>query len=464
MKHSKQILIGIIIALVTTICYAKNLTIGETKKPSLAPMSKKLAPAVGKTNQTKPAPMLKKFMPTVVNIFVRGEMPPGSIPAQQPSSRLNQKFEELGSGVIIDAKNGYIVTNAHVIKNAQSITITLSDGRSLRAKIIGYDPLSDLAVLQITAKRLKSASFGDSDKLQIGDSVYAIGSPFGLQQTVTSGVVSALERSEPGIPFDNLIQTDASINMGSSGGALANTKGELVGINTMIIAPLPISSGIGLAIPSNVVKNIANQLINYGKVRRGFMGVLLQKFTPALAEAMKIKEVEEGALVSQVLPRSPAEKAGLHSKDVVIKIMGKSVHSAAQVRNIASLLDIGSEAELQILRDNKKLTIKIPIIDQEEFRKISQEIPKNMLSGLILKKFNHLVDNKHIKGIEVLYVDDSSVAFSCGLMPGDVILAATSKPVTTLDQLQTIANKNPKQLLLKVKRSLNGNVFLVLEE
>lgn len=430
-------------------------------------------PGVAETNPSL-APMLQKIMPTIVNVSVRGEVPTESLsPHDKQRCKNNPKndrrFEDLGSGVIIDAEHGYIVTNAHVIKDAQSITVTLSDDHSMRAKVIGYDSPSDIAVIQIAAKHLKNATYGDSDKLKVGDFVCAIGSPFGLQKTVTSGVISGLERSNLG--FEGLeaggpqsfIQTDASINPGSSGGALVNMQGELIGINMALIGPVPSSAGIGLAIPSNMAKSIAEQIIKYGKVKRGIIGVRVQDITPPLAEAMHLKKAEGGALVSQIMEGSPAATVGLRPKDVIVKIMDKPVQSAAQVRNITSLAAIGTKAPLQIRRDNKLINLEPTIADPEDLKK-TQETPKNLLSGLGLKNFNLLIDNQQIKGVEVLYVDETSAAYSCELRPMDIILTAANQPVTTINQLQEIANKNPKQLLLEIKRGLNGNLFLVLEE
>lgn len=452
MKYLKQILLGIVATVLISACYADN-PIADTAK----------------TN-TSLAPMLQKVMPAVVNISVRGEIPISSLQIfdkqrRQDNLKFNPRFEDLGSGVIIDAKKGYIITNAHVIKDAQVITITLSDGRSMRAKVIGYDTPSDIALLQITTKRLKSITFGDSDKLKIGDFVCAIGSPFGLQQTVTSGVISGLERGEWGVESsESFIQTDASINPGSSGGALINMKGELVGINTAIIAPIPINVGIGLAVPSNMTKSIIEQLIKYGKVKRGIMGIIVQNITPALTEAMKLPEFEGGALVSQIMPGSPAASAGLLSKDVIVKIMGKPVHSATQIRNTATLLPIGSKVDLQVRRGNKLINLYPIVADSDSLKEDEQKNQKMLLSGMMLKNFNQLIDNQQIKGVEVLYVDDTSIAYSCGLHHGDIILSAANQTVTTINELQTMANKNPKQLLLEIKRRLNGNVFLVLEE
>lgn len=450
MKSISRFLITLAIALVAISCYAAR-------------------PAVvtGETNSL--APMLKNVMPAIVNISVRGELPMVNVPIVDKQKRkhnvnINPRFEDLGSGVIVNAEQGYILTNSHVVKDADSITVTLKDGRKMPAKVIGTDAAADIAVIQVKAKRLEQLPFGDSDKLSVGDFVCAIGSPFGLEQTVTSGVISGLERSNLGIEgYENFIQTDAPINPGNSGGALVNMKGELIGINTAIIAPAPGNAGIGLAIPSNMAKAVMLQLIKYGKVKHGIIGVLVQDLTPALADAMHIPSTE-GALVSQVLEGTAAYKAGLKSRDVIVKIMGKPVHSAAQIGNTTSLMEIGSEVEMGILRDGKPMTLKAAIMDPDNLKKAQLEAPKSLLAGIMLDNFNKLLDNQQIIGVAVLFVDDSSTAYSCGLRAGDVILSAANKPVKNIDELQEIARSNPKQLLLEVKRGMRGNIFLVLEE
>lgn len=454
MKYLRGTLFGILAIFLVVTCHAGRPipSVAAANNPNNS----------NNSNNLSLAPMLQKVMSSVVNIAARGEIPNDN-PLRQNNAKPGQKFEDLGSGVIIDAEHGYIVTNAHVIKDSQVVTVTLSDGRSIMAKIIGYDTISDIAVLQINTKHLKDITFGDSDKIKVGDFVCAIGSPFGLQQTVTYGVVSGLERSEFGTGgFESYIQTDASINPGSSGGALIDMKGKLIGINTALVGAVPASAGVGLSIPSNITKNIVEQLIKYGKVRRGVMGVLVQNVTPALAEVMKLPE--GGALIAQVIDGSPAAAAGLQAKDIIVKIMGKPVHSATQLTGIASLLNIGSEAVLQVRRDNKLITIKPIIADPEDLKKAQETTSKNLLSGLGLKNINLLIDNQQIKGIEVLYVDDASAAYNSGLSHGDVIIAAANQPVTEIGQLQAIANKKPKQLLLKIKRGLTNNFFLVLEE
>jgi len=417
------------------------------------------------------APMLEKVLPAVVNISARGEMPLMRVPVvdqqmQRRNIEVTPKFEQLGSGVIVDAANGYILTNAHLVKDTKIVNVTLKDGRMVRAKVIGADDLSEVAVLQIEAKRLMQISLGDSSKLHVGDFVSAIGSPFGLQQTVTSGVVSGLDRNNLGIVdgCENFIQTDAPINPGNSGGALVNMYGELIGINTAIITTASTggSIGVGFAIPSNMAKSVMDQLIKYGKVERGVIGILVQDVTPALADAMHLPSVN-GALISQVIPGTPAAMSGFKTKDVIVEIMGKTIRSATQVRNEISLLRVGTEISLKIWRDNKFVTLTVVSTDPEKIKTAKQGITKSLLSGLELIDFNELVDNEQIKGVRVAYVEDASIAYGCGLHDGDIIIAAAEQPVNTISELQAIAAKHPAQLLLEVRRGKNGKIFLVLE-
>jgi serine protease Do len=416
------------------------------------------------------APMLKKILPGVVNIAVRGELPMMKIPVLDQQKRQREvniapKFEDLGSGVIVDAEHGFIITNAHVIKDARSITVTLNDGRQMRARTVGYDAPSDIAVLQIPAKRLSAASFGNSDQLQVGDFVCAIGTPFGLQQTVTSGVVSGLERSNLGIEgYENFIQTDAPINPGNSGGALVNMKGDLVGINTAIITPSQTGGnvGVGLAIPSNMVRSVMEQLVKYGKVERGVLGVMVQNVTPALAQAMKLG-VKEGALVSQVVPGSPAFVAGIKPRDVIVNIMGNSVHSAAQISNTIGLLRVGSKVNLQVERNGQLVSLSGDIVPPEKLKDALMG-KTTLLSGVALRNFNQLLGGNLIQGVEVIGIDDASIAYSNGIRLGDVIINANNQPVRDINELKNMAKENDKNLLLEVRRGEGGDIFLVLEQ
>ena len=418
-------------------------------------------------NNTSLAPILHKVLPAVVNIAVRGELPPTLVLNKRNQENIGMipKFEGVGSGVIVNAEKGYILTNAHVVKDAQAITVTLNDGRRLRAKTVGYDIPSDIALIQVKAKRLTAITIADSDKLRVGDLVAAIGNPFGLQHTVTSGVVSALERTNLGIEgHENFIQTDASVNPGNSGGALINLQGELVGINTAALSTLHAGGNIGLnfAIPSNMAKNVMEQLIQYNNVKRGVFGVTVQNITPALAETLHLPN-SEGALVTQVIPATPAAQAQMQPKDVITAVNGKPVHSAAQVTNTISLLRAGTKFNLQVLRNNQNLTITSITADLDDIKQKMDNAPKALLWGLELRNFDQMLSNEPIRGVEVLDMDDTSIAYSSGLQPGDVIVAADNQPVHTTEALQKIVQQHPEQVLLEVRRGFTGVLFVVLE-
>jgi len=431
--------------------------------------------------------VLHNVMPTVVNITVIGEgyvLPSNKKGShkqddprmeQQPSlpgdtdlpgaPRGRQRFEEVGSGVIVRIKDnkGYIVTNAHVVQDGKLVTVTLSDGRRFKAKVTGTDRLSDIAVLEITAKDLKILPFGDSDKLQVGDFVAAVGNPFGLHQTVTSGVVSALHRSDLGIEgYENFIQTDASINPGNSGGALVDLKGNLVGINTALIGPIGGNVGIGLSIPSNMVKQVVDQLIQHGKVDRGVLGVFVQDLTPALADAFNFSG-KKGALITNVIPGSPAEKAGIQVQDVVDRANEVDITTGAQLRNMMGLLPAGTKVNLHVLRKDKMMNIILAVADPASLKK-TESIAASFLEGVRLTSYDELVPNfGPVKGIGVLEVNETSDAWIGGLRPGDIVLTANGESVTNLDELMHRVKGNPKRLLLKVGRA-GGIIFLVIDK
>ncbi|MDH5396359.1 MAG: Do family serine endopeptidase, partial [Gammaproteobacteria bacterium] len=313
------------------------------------------------------APMLKRTTPAVVNIATSGTVRIQQNPLfndpffqhffDMPSQPQERKTQSLGSGVIVDAKNGYIITNNHVIDKADEITVSLRNGETYQAKLIGTDPESDVAVIQIKAKNLSAIPLGDSEKLNVGDFAVAIGNPFGLGQTVTSGIISAIERSGLGIEgYENFIQTDASINPGNSGGALVDLNGNLIGINTAIFSQSGGNIGIGFAIPINMANSIMQQLITSGEVKRGHLGAQAQDLTPQLAQAFNIP-FRRGAVISHVDKDSPADRAGLKPGDIVTEINGKTVRNANMLRNTMGLLRIGQSVELKVLRDNKALTL-----------------------------------------------------------------------------------------------------------
>ncbi len=407
------------------------------------------------------APMLTKVTPAVVNITVAKTTP--KQPFQPPALQAKKKHTAqiaVGSGVIINAKTGLIVTNAHVIQNAHIILVTLKDGRRYRAKLVGKSIGFDIAIIKIHAKNLMAIPFGDSDKLKVGDFVAAIGSPFGFTQTVTSGVISALNRSRPKIEgFQSFIQTDAPINPGNSGGALVNMKGQLIGINTALFTPIDANIGIGFSIPSNMVHSVIQQLLKYGKVSRGILGVIAQNITPVLANAMGIQK-KQGAIVTQVVPGSPAQKAKIQPRDIIIGLNHKTIKSAVQLRNDLGMLRPGTKIVLVVIRNHKQLQIHATVGNPKAMLK-QHAIP--FLSGLRLQKFKELEGNgKQLTGALVTGVSNMSQGALAGLQPGDIITHANFKKINSVKSLENIADHSQKPLLLKVMRG-KGSLFLVIE-
>ncbi len=332
-------------------------------------------PEVGGAAVPSLAPMLARIIPGVVNIAVRGRVKEQNPLLQDPFFRRffnlpqNQQPEEretqaIGSGVIVDAAQGYVLTNGHVVENATRIEVTTNDSRRFPARLIGRDAGTDVAVLKIAAGNLTAVPMGDSDRLQVGDFVLAIGNPFGLGQTVTSGIVSALGRSGLGIEgnegYEDFIQTDASINPGNSGGPLVNLQGQCVGINTAILAPGGGNIGIGFAVPINMVRRVMEQIIRYGEVKRGRIGVAIQDLTPDLAQAMNTAHTT-GAVIARVDPGSPAERAGLRKGDLVVAVNGVAVRSGTQLRNIIGLSRIGDEVGLTVARGGAERTLAVRV-------------------------------------------------------------------------------------------------------
>lgn len=319
------------------------------------------------------APMLEEVTPAVVNISVRSRIQQAHSPlfedpffrrffgapeAEDPPSR---EIVSAGSGVIVDGDEGYILTNHHVIADAEEIRVTLVDGRWFEASRIGSDPDTDVAVLRIGASGLEQIRFADSERLRVGDFVVAIGNPFGLGQTVTSGIVSALGRTGL-MPegYEDFIQTDASINPGNSGGALVDSRGRLVGLNSAILAPSGSNVGIGFAVPSNIARNVMVQLVQHGEVRRGRLGLLVQTLTPDLADAMDLPR-GAGALVSQVAPSSPAERAGIVRGDVIVSMDGEPVRSSADLRARVGMLPVGREVSLGVLHEGTERVVRVVV-------------------------------------------------------------------------------------------------------
>jgi Do/DeqQ family serine protease len=333
--------------------------------------SRAAAPIVGPDGQVPTlAPLLREVTPAVVNIAVRGTVMVDNPLLRDPLFRrffnipegqLRRQVQSAGSGVIVDARAGYVITNNHVIANADRIVVTLKDNRQVEATLVGTDPETDIALLKIEARDLVAARLGDSDKLEVGDFVIAIGNPFGLGQTVTSGIVSALGRTGLGIEsYENFIQTDASINPGNSGGALIDLHGELIGINTAILGPSGGNVGIGFAVPINMARSVMEQLVAHGEVRRGRLGVQVQDLTPDIAEALRVG-VDGGAVIGRVEPDSPARRAGLQPGDVIIAVDGVSIQSSSDLRNRVGLIPVGTTVRLTILRNGAEQTVDVRI-------------------------------------------------------------------------------------------------------
>lgn len=415
------------------------------------------------------SPMLEKTMQATVNIAIQGMLPDEIVLTKgKHSLKRPRKFEAIGSGVIVDAQKGYIITNAHVIQYARTITVTLNDGSRVDAKLLGADEDSDLAILQIKAQNLPYIPIGDSSKLHVGDFVAAVGNPFGLNsfgnsQTVTLGIISALQRSDLKIEgIENFIQTDAAINPGNSGGALLNMHGELIGISTAILAPYAGNVGIGFAIPINMAMDVMQQIIKYGSIHRGLVGVYVQPLTPELSKAFDLPSNTKGALIAQVNVDSPAEKAGLKAGDIIISINHEKITDASQVKNIIGLLRVGSQVELNIIRDGKTISLKAIVTDAKKHQQQLQS--KNpFLYGLGLKDFDQESPlHGHVLGVQIVGVAEASAGWRAGLRPGDVITSANHKEVENLDDLQSIAESAKSPLLVQVLRG-PASLFLIIK-
>jgi len=326
-------------------------------------------PEVGGAPIQTLAPVVSRITPGVVGISVRGRVREDNPLLQDPLFRrffnlqqpVERETQAMGSGVIVDAAQGYVMTNAHVVENANNIEVTTKDNRQIKAKLIGRDADTDVAVLQIPTGNLTAVPIGDSDRLQVGDFVLAIGNPFGLGQTVTSGIVSALGRSNLGIEgYEDFIQTDASINVGNSGGPLVDLQGRVIGINTAILAPGGGSIGIGFAVPINMARQVMDQLIRYGEIRRGRIGVAMQELTPDLTQALGTKHTQ-GAVIARVEPGSPAERAGLRTNDLIVAINGVPMRSGTELRNRVGLSRIGDEVELTVERGGQERNVTVRI-------------------------------------------------------------------------------------------------------
>lgn len=458
---------------------------------AMNPIAALAAETASSSSQQLPslAPMLEKVMPSVVSINVEGSttvrtprLPQqffggnspfcqdgspfqrspmcqgGSDQGQGDANTQQEKFRALGSGVVIDAAKGYVVTNNHVVNNATKIQVQLSDGRKYDAKVIGKDPRSDIALIQLEdAKNLTAIKIADSDNLRVGDYTVAIGNPYGLGETVTSGIVSALGRSGLNVEnYENFIQTDAAINRGNSGGALVDLNGELIGINTAILAPDGGNIGIGFAIPSNMVKNLTAQMVEYGQVKRGELGIMGTELNSELAKAMKV-DAQRGAFVSQVLPKSSAAKAGIKAGDIVVSVNGKAIASFAALRAQVGSLPVGSKMALGLIRDGKPLTVDVELQQSSQVKVDSGTI----YTGIEGADFSNY-HAKGVKGVKVDSVKAGSAADRIGLKKDDVILGVNQQAIANLGDLRKILDTKPSVLALSIQRG-DSTIYLLMQ-
>jgi serine protease Do/serine protease DegQ len=401
------------------------------------------------------APLVKRVSPAVVNIRVSQTVQAGSPYGDEMFRRFfglpdvpggSREIASAGSGVIVDATNGYILTNHHVVDGADKIQISLHNGKTLDAEIVGSDAATDIAVIKVPSKGLIDLPIGDSDKVEVGDFVIAIGNPFGLGHTVTSGIVSALSRS--GISrsgYEDFIQTDASINPGNSGGALVNMRGELVGINSAIISRTGGNIGIGFAVPSQIAQSIMHQIVDFGEVRRGLLGVTIQTIDEESARALGA-EVNSGALVSAIEPDSAAEAAGLLVDDIIVRVNDKKIGSGRELANAIGLKGSGENVDIEIVRDGKKRTVTATLGEAT----VRSSTGIDIHPGLEGAQFAALAASDG-DGVEVSEVEPGSPAAQRGLRAGDVVIAVNRQEVANLQQLRQITQNN-RILFLLIRR------------
>ncbi|TRY32079.1 DegQ family serine endoprotease [Aliiglaciecola sp. M165] len=447
--------------LIATCLVAGTFTLGMSANAALPFFSS------DKDEMPSLAPMLEQTTPAIVSISVEGtQVSRQRIPEMfrhffgGPNEQVQERpFRGLGSGVIIDAKNGYVVTNNHVVDNADEITVKLTDGRELKAIKLGADEQSDIALLQIASEDLVAVPLANSDKLRVGDFVVAIGNPFGLSQTVTSGIVSALGRSGLNIGgYEDFIQTDAAINRGNSGGALVNLRGELVGINTAIFGPNGGNVGIGFAIPSNMMKSLVDQIIEFGEVRRGLLGILGQDVDAGLSEAMNL-DVNKGAFVSEVSPDSAAEKGGIESGDIITHINGNEISSFQELRAKIGSMGAGAEVELTVLRKGDTRNIEVTLGDATGTVVAAREVHP-ALEGAALSNGTTERGNP---GVEISDLESRSPAARIGLQDGDIIVGVNRTRVNTVAELSRLMDEAEGVIALNVQRG-KSSLYLVIRQ
>jgi Do/DeqQ family serine protease len=401
------------------------------------------------------APMLENVNPAVVNIATYSTTQYDNNPLlndpffrhffdlPNPRQQTQRRQQSAGSGVIVHAQQGLVLTNHHVINGADEIQVSLIDGRTLRASLLGSDPDLDVAVLKVQESDLQELPMADSNRALVGDFVVAIGNPFGLGQTVTTGIVSALGRSGIGLGYENFIQTDASINPGNSGGALVNLNGELLGINTAIIAPAGGNVGIGFAIPINMARAVMEQILTFGEVRRGQVGITMQELTPSLREAFGLKLGQLGVLIADVYENSSADDAGVQPGDIILSIDQQNIRSVAQVKSILATALIGKTIELELVRDGKSQIVNVEVEDPEALLANSPSLHP-LLAGVLFAN--------HSQGVLVENLSPKSRAAYSGLRPGDIVVNVNQRLVRKVDDMKAALRLSSREVLLKIVR------------
>jgi serine protease Do/serine protease DegQ len=415
--------------------------------PSLAPMLEHVTPAVVSISVEGTQKVAQQNVPDAFKFFFGNQ-------GRNPNQSQQRPFKGLGSGVIIDSEEGYIVTNNHVIENADKIMITLKDGRQLEAKKLGSDAKSDIAVLQIESDNLQAIKLADSDKLRVGDFSIAIGSPFGLGQTVTSGIVSALGRNNLNIEqYEDFIQTDAAINTGNSGGALVNLRGELIGINTAIIGPGGGNVGIGFAIPSNMMDNLVKQIIEFGEVSRGILGVFGQTVTSEIAKAMEL-DISQGSFIREVVRDSAADDAGIKPGDVIVEMNGKAIKSHLELYAKIGTIGVNKKVKLTVIRDGDKeyFTVKLK---KDESNEIASEDIHRMLGGA------ELTNDTKRKAIIIEEVAQGSPAQRAGFKAGDKITGVNRTRIKTISQLRKFLKDKTGVIALNIVRDNHSQYIMI---
>ena len=418
------------------------------------------------------APLLEKITPAVVNISVATMAPQHHNPLFRdpffrrffdlPDNAPARPQQSAGSGVIVDAARGLVLSNHHVVARADSVMVTLKDNRRFEAEILGSDSGTDIALLRIEADGLTALPIGDSDALEVGDFVIAIGNPFGIGQTVTSGIVSALGRSGINVEgYEDFIQTDASINPGNSGGALVSLHGELVGINTAIIGPSGGNVGIGFAVPVNIATAVMHQLSEHGEMQRGKIGVMIQDLTPDLAEALDL-DIERGAVVSRVESDSPAEHAGLQAGDVIVAVNGSKVEGSRDLRNSIGLVRVGEEIEIDIQRERRRIRLNVQVGGADIGASLGAvDVPPALRGAMLRDLAQGDPAYGRINGVIAAEVERDSPAARNGIRPGDVIVAVNRRRVHNTEELETAFDQAGQVLALNIVRG-NGQLYIVI--